>query len=340
MNEPNALAQPLGSGMRLPTAAPPDASSKASASSNARRDLTVALFIMAALVGLPLVLGDSRYYLSVLMNCAGLSVIALGVWITFTIGRINICQAGFALIGGYATAIAMTQLGLSFWLALPLSVLASAAAGALIGSFILKLKGIYFSMLTICLTEAIRLGFLNGGDFTQGAKGITGLPQPFAGDSPLPMYYFAVVLLAVALVVTWRVHYSRLGRIFRAMRLNEDLAESFGTDVWRYRVIAFSIACGLGGLGGCYFAVFTQSVYPQSFTVEHSIYYMLFCFLGGLEFASGAVVGAFVLTILFELLSEFQQYQTLIYGVLMIVVILLLPDGLMSIGKRDKEQRR
>lgn len=303
-----------------------------------KRDLSIALAFLALLLVLPAAIGSSRYMLSVLMNCAGLSLIAFGVWITFTIGRINICQAGFALIGGYTTAILLSKLGLSFWLALPLSALVSAALGAVIGSFILKLRGIYFSMLTICLTEAIRLAFLNGGDLTQGSKGITGLPQPFAGDSPLPMYYLAVALLALGLMVTWRVHYSRVGRVFRAMRLNEDLAESFGTNVWRYRVVAFSIACALGGLGGSYFAVFTQSVYPQSFTVEHSIYYMLFCFLGGLEFVSGAMVGAFALTILFELLSQFQQYQTLVYGVLMIAVILLLPNGLMAL-RAAKEAR-
>lgn len=303
-----------------------------------KRDLAIALAFLGVLLVLPAAIGSSRYLLSVLMNCAGLSLIAFGVWITFTIGRINICQAGFALIGGYATAIALSRWGLSFWLALPLSALVAGAVGAVIGSFILKLRGIYFSMLTICLTEAIRLAFLNGGEFTQGSKGITGLPQPFAGDSPLPMYYLAVALLALGLVVTWRVQYSRVGRIFRAMRLNEDLAESFGTHVWRYRVMAFSIACALGGLGGSYFAVFTQSVYPQSFTVEHSIYYMLFCFLGGLEFVSGAMVGAFALTILFELLSEFQQYQTLVYGVLMIAVILLLPNGLMAL-RAAKEAR-
>jgi branched-chain amino acid transport system permease protein len=303
-----------------------------------KRDLTIALAFLAALLVLPVFIGHSRYMLSVLMNCAGLSLIAFGVWITFTIGRINICQAGFALIGGYATAIALTRFGLSFWLALPLSALVAGAAGALIGSFILKLRGIYFSMLTICLTEGIRLAFLNGGSLTQGSKGITGLPQPFAGESPLPMYYLSVLLLAVGLLVTWRVHGSRVGRIFRAMRLNEDLAESFGTHVWRYRVMAFSIACALGGLGGSYFAVFTQSIYPQSFTVEHSIYYMLFCFLGGLEFVSGAMVGAFALTILFELLSQFQQYQTLVYGVLMIGVILLLPNGLMAL-RAAKEAR-
>jgi len=305
-----------------------------------KRDLFMATLLFAVLLVLPAVIGSSRYMLSVLMNCAGLSLVAFGVWLTFTIGRINICQAGFALIGAYTTAIAMTRFGLSFWLALPLSALVAALLGGVIGSFILKLRGIYFSMLTICITEAIRLAFLNGGDFTHGSRGITGLAQPFDGDSPLPMYYLAVVLLAIGLLVTWRVHYSRVGRIFRAMRLNEDLAESFGTNVWRYRVVAFVIACALGGLGGSYFAVFTQSVYPQSFTVEHSIYYMLFCFLGGLEYASGAMVGAFVLTILFELLSQFQQYQTLVYGVLMIAVILLLPNGLMAIRSAVSGGRR
>jgi len=298
----------------------------------------VAITTMLVLLVLPGAFSDSRYLLSVLMNCMGLSVIAFGVWLTFTIGRINICQAGFALIGGYATAIFLSRYNMNYALALPLSAVVAALIGALIGNFILKLKGIYFSMLTISLTEAIRLAFLNGGELTQGSKGITGLPQPF-GESAVGLYYLALVLLALAFALTWRIHYSRVGRIFRAMRLNEDLAESFGTDVWRYRVMAFAVACGLGGLGGAYFAVFTQSIYPQSFSVEHSIYYMLFCFLGGLEFVSGPIVGAFALTILFELLSEFQQYQTLIYGILMIVVILLLPNGLMALNFKRKEAK-
>lgn len=298
----------------------------------------VAITTMLVLLVLPGAFSDSRYLLSVLMNCMGLSVIAFGVWLTFTIGRINICQAGFALIGGYATAIFLSRYNMNYALALPMSAVVAALIGALIGNFILKLKGIYFSMLTISLTEAIRLAFLNGGELTQGSKGITGLPQPF-GESAVGLYYLALVLLALAFALTWRIHYSRVGRIFRAMRLNEDLAESFGTDVWRYRVMAFAVACGLGGLGGAYFAVFTQSIYPQSFSVEHSIYYMLFCFLGGLEFVSGPIVGAFALTILFELLSEFQQYQTLIYGILMIVVILLLPNGLMALNFKRKEAK-
>jgi branched-chain amino acid transport system permease protein len=299
-----------------------------------RRDGLLIIAMLALLIVLPLLLNGNRYLLSVLMNSAGLSLISLGVWITFCIGRINICQAGFALIGAYTTALLLHKAGLSYWLALPLSGIVAALVGMLIGSAILKLRGIYFSMLTICLTEAIRLAFLNGGAITQGSAGVTGLPQPFGSESALPMYYLALVLLAIGLFVTWRVNYSRLGGIFRSMRLNEDLAESFGVPVWRYRILAFGIACFLGGLGGSYFAVFTQSIYPQSFTVEHSIYFMLFCFLGGLEYVGGAMVGAFTLTILFELLRPLQQYQSLSYGILMIAVMLLMPNGLLGFATR------
>src|SRR5262245_31230247 len=101
-----------------------------------KRDLTIALAFLVVLAVLPLAIGQSRYQLSVLMNCAGLSVVAFGVWLTFTIGRINICQAGFALIGGYTTAILLSRYGVSYWIALPLSALVSAAIGAVIGSFI------------------------------------------------------------------------------------------------------------------------------------------------------------------------------------------------------------
>ena len=298
------------------------------------RDLYAAVVLFAVLLFLPVLPGASRYVLTVAMNAAGLALISLGVGITFRIGRINICQAGFALIGAYVTAIGLSKAGLGFWLLLPASILVSAVVGGIIGAAILKLKGIYFSMLTICLTEAIRLGFLNGGDWTQGSRGLTGLPQPFASDSPLPMYYLGAVLLLLGFVVTWRMHYSRIGGIFHAMRLNEDLAESFGVHVWRYRILAFCVACALGGAGGSYFAVLTQSVYPQSFTVEHSIYYMLYCFLGGLEFASGPLLGAFGLVILFELLGDLAQYQSLVYGILMIAVMLILPNGLLSLVER------
>src|SRR5438034_133679 len=143
------------------------------------------LRVAAALVGLalylvvvPFVFRESRYLLGVLTTASVLSLISLGVWLTFAIGRINIGQAAFALVGGYTTAILSVKLGVSFWLCLPASGLAAALVGAVIGWPILRLKGVYFAMITLTLSEAARLAALNGGTITQGATGILNIPLP------------------------------------------------------------------------------------------------------------------------------------------------------------------
>jgi branched-chain amino acid transport system permease protein len=282
-----------------------------------------------------------------------LSFISLGVWLTFAIGRINISQGAYALIGGYATAILSTRYGLSFWLCLPLSGLIAAACGALVGAAILRLRGVYFAMITLSLTEAVRLAFLNGGEFTRGAQGIIGIPRPgavsafgvivipaFAGGDNLSYYYLGAGLLILGLVI-WRLESSRLGWVFRSMRQNEELAASIGIHVAKYRILAYAVSCAFGGLGGAFFAAFHQNIYPVSYSVMDSVNFMLYCFLGGLDFIFGAVVGAFLLVISFELLHDLQEYQALIYGILMISFILWLPNGILSLSfRRDTDQEK
>jgi branched-chain amino acid transport system permease protein len=296
----------------------------------------ITLLTLIALVGVPVALGNQPYFLNVLTNASALAFISLGVWVTFSIGRINIAQGAFAMIGGYTTAILSTRYGLSFWLCLPLSALIAAGVGALIGWPILRLRGVYFAMITLSLTEAVRLAFLNGGEFTQGATGIVNIPRPAGIDSPLAFYLFAVVLLLLGLLAVWRLSTSRVGWVFRSLRLNEELASSIGIDIARYRVLAFAFSCALGGLGGAFFAAFLQNIYPASYSVIDSVNFMLYCFLGGLDFVLGPVVGAFVLVIGFEILHGLQQYQSLMYGVLMIGVILWLPNGILSLRLRGR----
>jgi branched-chain amino acid transport system permease protein len=297
----------------------------------------VALLVLIALVAIPIALKDQPYFLNVLTNASALAFISLGVWVTFSIGRINIAQGAFAMIGGYTTAILSTRYGLSFWLCLPLSALIAAAIGALIGWPILRLRGVYFAMITLSLTEVVRLAFLNGGEFTQGATGIVNIPRPAGIDSPVAFYVLAVVLLLLGLLAVWRLSTSRIGWVFRSLRLNEELASSIGIDIARYRVLAFAFSCAVGGLGGAFFAAFLQNIYPASYSVVDSVNFMLYCFLGGLDFVLGPVVGAFVLVIGFEILHELQQYQSLMYGVLMIAVILWLPNGILSLRLRRRE---
>src|SRR5881409_2213926 len=295
------------------------------------------LRVAAALVGLalylvvvPFVFRESRYLLGVLTTASVLSLISLGVWLTFAIGRINIGQAAFALVGGYTTAILSVKLGVSFWLCLPASGLAAALVGA---------------MITLTLSEAARLAALNGGTITQGATGILNIPLPgevtFAGVVLVPafralnvhlaFYYLAAILLVLGLFTVTRIASCRLGWIFRSLRQDEALAASIGVNVAKYRVLAFALGCFFAGIAGAFFTVSQQSIYPSSFGVPDSVYFMLYCFLGGLSYVSGPVVGAFVLFLGFELLHGLREYQMLTYAAIMITVMLWLPNGLLSL---------
>ena len=313
--------------------------------------LRFAAFVLILFLAVPVLLGRSPYFITVLTNAAILSFISLGVWITFSIGRMNLAQGAFALVGGYAGAILATRYGVSFWLCLPLSGLISAILGGLIGWPVLRLKGVYFAMTTLSLTEAIRLLALNGGDVTKGATGIVNIPRPgpigifgvtivpeFNGADPLPFYFLACTLLLLGLVGIWRLSTSRLGWVFRSLRQNEDLATSIGINVAKYRVIAFAVCCFMGGIGGAFFAAFHQNIYPATYTIADSVNFMLYCFLGGLSYIFGPIVGAFLLVIAFELLNAVQEYQALIYGILMIVCMLWLPNGILSLALRTDDR--
>jgi branched-chain amino acid transport system permease protein len=304
-----------------------------------RQAAQAVILALLFLVAIPVGLAAQPYWLDVLTNASVLSFISLGVWVMFSIGRIDIAQGAFAMIGGYTTAILSTRYGLSFWLCLPVSAAVAAALGTLIGIPILRLRGVYFAMITLSLTEAVRLAFLNGGEFTAGASGIVNIPRPAGVDSALAFYLLAAALLLLGLLAVWRLATSRIGWVFRSLRQNEDLASSIGIDIARYRVGAFAFACGMGGIGGAFFAAFHQNIYPATYTVADSINFMLFCFLGGLDYVLGPVVGAFLLVIAFELLAALQRYQALLYGILMIAVMLFLPNGILSLSLASTERR-
>ena len=187
------------------------------------------------------------------------------------------------------------------------------------------------------LISTIPAGVLGG--LAIGLFGLTIVPE-FNGADPLPFYFLACALLVLGLVAVWRLSTSRLGWVFRSLRQNEDLATSIGINVAKYRVIAFGACCFMGGIGGAFFAAFHQNIYPATYTISDSVNFMLYCFLGGLSYIFGPIVGAFLLVIAFELLNAVQDYQALIYGILMIVCMLWLPNGILSLGTRHDGKRK
>ena len=302
------------------------------------------IFIVLYFVAVPLVFADKGYVLNVLTTTAMVAFISLGVWLTFAIGRINMAQAGFCLIGGYVSAILVSRLGWSFWLSLPLAGCVSAVVGGVIGWPVLRLKGVYFAMLTLCITETCRLAALSFPALTQGAQGIVDLPlpgglslfgltliPPFEKGARLPFYFLSGAVLTLGLVFLWLVDTSRVGAVFRSLRQNDQLAASLGVNVAKYRLVAFVIACFYGGVGGAFFSAMQRNVYPTTFQVIDSVYFMVYCFVGGLEFVIGPCVGAFLLSTAFELLEELQRYQTVAFSGLMILCILYMPNGVLSV---------
>lgn len=302
--------------------------------------VSFALFAAVMLLAVPLALAGQGYWLTVLTTAALLAFGSLGVWLTFSIGRINIAQGAFALIGGYVVAILGTRYHVSFWLALPLAVLVSMLAATLVGWPILRLRGVYFAMITLSLTEVASLAFLNGGSFTAGASGITSIPRPAILSSSLAIYIASALLLLAGIIIAWRFAVSPAGAVFRSLRQGEELAASLGIDIARYRLLAFVASSGMGGAAGAMFAAFQQNIFPTSYTVNDSVNFMLYCFLGGLQSVAGPVVGTFLLVIAFQLLSAIQKFQALLYGIFMIAAMLFLPNGLMSLPHVLAARRR
>ena len=309
--------------------------------------LGFAVFLIAVFLLVPVLIsvtGRWNFYFT-LTSVALLSVASAGVWLTFYIGRINIGQGAFALIGAYVSAILVTKAGVSFWISLPAAGLFAGLVAIVIGLPILRLRGVYFAMITLVLTEVVRLAAL-ALPITNGAKGIVSIPVPgelslfgitiipdFATiENPkLAFYYTACVLMVVCFASMYRIVNSRLGQLCRSMQQNEELASSVGVNIAYLRVIVFAISSFFGGLGGAMFGAIAQSVYPSSFVVKDSIDFMLNCFLGGLGYVFGPMLGTLVLYFGWDLLFELGKYQLLVYSGTLILLILVLPNGLLSI---------
>src|SRR5215213_3794796 len=312
-------------------------------------------FLVLTLVAVPwLIVVTQRsdlYY--TLTSVALLAIASGGVWLTFYIGRINIGQAAYALLGGYASAILVVTYGVPFWLTLPLAGLVCAGVSVLIGVPILRLRGVYFAMVTLVLTEVARLLAL-ALPVTNGAKCLVSIPLPgpitlfgipFAPDfatlaNPRETFYAtAVVLMAVCYAVLYRLVHSRLGRLCLSLQQNEELASSIGVNIAYLRVVVYAISSFLGGVAGAMFVAISQSLYPSSFTITDSINFMLNCFLGGLGYVFGPILGTFVLYFGWDVLFQTGRFQLLIFSSVLIALMLYLPNGLLSLHLPHRTKR-
>lgn len=300
------------------------------------KKVTYGLYILILLV-LPLILGT---YLSEVINNVGLYVL-MGIGLNIVVGFAGLLDLGyvaFFAIGAYVMGILTTEghlavAGMSFWAALPFSVLAATLAGIILGVPVLKMRGDYLAIVTLGFGEIIRILALS--DWFKpnigGAQGILQIPKPAIGSFNLvkPEYLYYVILLGclLAAFISWRLQNSRLGRQWMAMREDEDVAEAMGINLVTTKLLAFATGAAFSGLSGAIFASKLTSIFPHSFNLIVSINVLSLIIVGGIGSLPGVVVGALILVGLPELLREFAEYRMLIYGALLIVMMLVKPEG-------------
>ncbi|HWC78175.1 MAG TPA: branched-chain amino acid ABC transporter permease [Blastocatellia bacterium] len=260
-------------------------------------------------------------------------------------GQLSLGHAAFFGIGAYSAAIIASKSSLSPWLGMlagPIVVLPVALA---VGWTCFRLRGPYFTLSTIAVGEVIRLVALNWSWLTGGAVGVVIRPSVFSGTNKIP-YYYVILVIAVGTVALCRyIIKSKLGYYLLAIREDQETAESIGINTTRYKLIALLISASITAGAGAFYANYMLFVDPSQgatvLTLALSVEIVLMAIIGGQGTVAGPVLGAVLLKVSSEVFRNvFKQANLLIYGALLIVVILFMPDGLMGGFKRLFRDRK
>ncbi|HXH84430.1 MAG TPA: branched-chain amino acid ABC transporter permease [Candidatus Tectomicrobia bacterium] len=249
-------------------------------------------------------------------------ILALSLYFPLSAGQLSLGQGGFMAIGAYASSWLTAAQGWPWPLAFAVATAAAAAVGALVGLPALRVRGIYLVLLTMAFGEIVRVFFLNFGP-TGAAQGFRGMP--FVTSLPL-----VAGLAVVVAVLAARTAASRVGRAFAAIKRDELAAEVLGIDVTRAKLASFAVGAGVAGLAGALWAHYVQFIEPEEFGFHRSVMPFTFVVVGGIETYWGAIVGAAALTLLPEWLRFLKEWRLALYGVAMLAVMVVRPQGLVD----------
>ncbi|WP_026370399.1 branched-chain amino acid ABC transporter permease [Kallotenue papyrolyticum] len=261
-------------------------------------------------------------------------------------GLLDLGYVGFYAIGAYTVAILTSPemgIGLDFWVALPIAMLAAMISGAILALPVLRMRGDYLAITTLGFGEIIRILLVSDAlrGYLGGAQGITRIDQPQIGElvirGPQQFYYLILIGCVIAWFVAARLKTSRIGRAWMAIREDEDVAQAMGINRVSAKLLAFVIGALLGGMAGAFFASLLGSVVPRSFDLLVSINVLALLIIGGMGSLPGVVVGALVLVGLPELLREFAEYRLLVYGIVLVIMMIYRPEGLLPEARRAME---
>lgn len=246
-------------------------------------------------------------------------------------GQTSIGHGALVAVGAYVAALGMVDHGLSFWVALPLAMVGTGLAGALMALPTFRLSTWYFALITLGFARVISGLLVELEPITHGFSGVIGVPMPRVGAyefSGRAFYWLVLALAFAAYLVTGNLIASRYGRALMALRDNPLAGIGAGISLGRLKIMAFVYSAMLAGAGGAMFAVQKTVITPEDFTTDLSIFFLLVVVLGGLGRKHGPLIGALAFFLLPELLTDLQKWRMLIYGAGLLLLTVYAPDGI------------
>jgi branched-chain amino acid transport system permease protein len=297
----------------------------------------VALFVILTVLPFKLKFHQQDFMIFLLIN---ILVVASYRLMTLT-GEWSLIHVVLMGAGGYSSALLAKKFALSFWLTMPLAGIICALIAILLSIPLFRMKQFYFLIGSFAAGEAIRLAWVYFKVPFGGAKGIKHIPSPkivFPGLKeaieiwePIPYYFLTLAIVTLCLWVLYRLEYSRIGLTLHSVHWRDALAESVGVNTWRYRTLAFGVASFFAGIAGALFAHYLGSLNPAQFGVGLMVYVLIWVIVGGTATFYGPIIGVTVLSVVNEWFRAFEIWRPFIYGCILIVSIMFLPDGLESL---------
>ena len=253
-------------------------------------------------------------------------------------GQVTVGHIGLYAIGAVSSALLALNYGLSFWVSAPLAMLIAGFAGIIVGLPSVRLEGAYLALATLGLGESVRI-MIAVTPALGSSTGIMLIPAPVIGDfvfDSFERYYYLVMTVAVlGIYLSFAILRSATGRAFQAIREDPIAASVIGINVTMYKLLAFVISALYAGLGGALFAHMPPGyIHHNNFTIIELITLLLMVVLGGIGNIWGGVIGAIVVTVIYDQTKDYYFYQPLIFGITMVLLVVFMPRGIGGLIER------